>query len=195
VAGRLVFPGGERKPLDPRYEASSLPWLYIRFDQDWGIRDVESAPGGNMSFRRALIRQLGGFDENFIGNAFREETDFCLRLRTTGHRIRFDPEAAVLHHFGTPGGCDNIRLGTTADPSARYYHDFARNNMYCFCKHVPASLIPGVVWDLYRAHVGNRAVLRRGVRFWWQRHAAFLRGMRDGIRTWQRHRRPARKTV
>lgn len=185
VAGRLISPTGEVRQLDPRYYRSPLRWLYLRFDQNWDRREVEAAPGGNMSFRRDLIRLVGGFDERFVGNAFREETDFCLRLRATSYRIVFDPDAAVIHHFATDGGCDNRRLGTVDDPSVPYYREFVRNNVYFFCKHVPSRLIPGLLWELYRTHVGNRPILRRGSRFFWRRHADFLLGLIDGWRAWR----------
>ncbi|MGH7432185.1 MAG: glycosyltransferase family 2 protein [Candidatus Methylomirabilales bacterium] len=191
VAGRLVSPTGEVRPLDARYSRSPLPWLYIRFDQKWDCREVEAAPGGNMSFRRDLIRLVGGFDERFVGNAFREETDFCLRLRATSSRILFDPDAAVIHHFATDGGCDNNSLGRVDDPSVAYYRDFVRNNVYLFCKHVPSRLIPGLLWELYRTHVGNRPILRRGPRFFWRRQAGFLLGLMDGWRAWRSSRHPA----
>jgi GT2 family glycosyltransferase len=187
VAGRLISPYGEIKKLDRRYYTSTMPWRYIRFDQQWPLREVEAAPGGNMSCRRHLIKQTGGFDEQFVGNAFREETDFCLRLRYASYRILFDPEAAVIHYWKTEGGCDHIRLGNPDLTSYRYYQDFVQNNIYFCLKHVPRSAMPELAWELYRNHIGNRYNLRRGLTHLLYRHAAFCIGAVRGYKAWRRH--------
>lgn len=182
VAGRLLSPDGEIRSLDPRYYTSPFHWRYIRFDQTWGLREVESAPGGNMSFRRQLIFEVGGFDEHFVGNAFREETDFCIRLRKRSHRILFDPEAAVIHYWKTEGGCDHIRLGNPQLTSFSYYQDFIQNNIYFFLKHVPAKALGGLTWEIYRNHIGNKNNLNRGLGQLCLRHAAFFIGFSRAFR-------------
>lgn len=190
VAGRLISPGGEIRPLDPRYHSSSLPWLYIRFDQDWSLREVESAPGGNLSIRRRLIHELGGFDERYVGNAFREETDFCLRLRAAGHRILFDPAAAVVHYFGTPGGCDNVNFGGRSPESHSYYRTFFHNNAYFALKNFAWANRVRILFRVYRDHGLNRPLLTQGPRFILRRHLAIFLGLWDGWRTWRNHRPP-----
>jgi GT2 family glycosyltransferase len=187
VAGRLLSPYAEIKKLDPRYYTSPMPWRYIRFDQQWPIREVETAPGGNMSCRRHLICQIGGFDEQFVGNAFREETDFCLRLRNASYRIVFDPEAALIHYWKTEGGCDHIRFGNPDFTSYGYYQDFVQNNVYFCLKHAPRASMPELIWELYRNHIGNRYNLRRGVKHLFYRHAAFCIGAARGYAAWRHH--------
>lgn len=186
VAGRLLSPHGEIKKLDPRYYTSSFHWRYIRFDQNWGLREVESAPGGNMSFRRDLVFQVGGFDETFVGNAFREETDFCIRLRKLPYRILFDPEAALIHYWQTEGGCDHTRFANSNLISFSYYVDFVQNNFYFLLKHVPPAALTGLVWELYRNHIGNRENLKQGFRHLSLRHTAFCMGITRGFKAWRR---------
>jgi GT2 family glycosyltransferase len=188
VAGRLLSPYGEVKRLDPRYYTSPFQWRYIRFDQDWDLREVESAPGGNMSYRRHLIFEAGGFDEHFVGNAFREETDFCLRLRKRSYRILFDPDAAVIHYWKTEGGCDHIRLGNPQLVSFSYYQDFIQNNFYFFLKHVPPKAMWELTWELYRNHIGNKSNLDRGFGQLCLRHVAFFVGFLRAYSAWQRLR-------
>lgn len=187
VAGRLISPYGEIKNLDPRYYTSPFSWRYVRFDQDWDFREIDSAPGGNMSFRRDLILKMGGFDEEFVGNAFREETDFCLRFRNASHRIVFDPDAAVIHYWKTDGGCDHIRLGNPDTTSFLYYKDFIQNNIYFFFKHVPHFMKFTLLWELYRNHIGNRYNLRRGFKHFLCRHLAFSIGFVRAYKAWRRH--------
>lgn len=66
-------------------------------------RDVENVIACNLSVRRSRALSIGGFDDNFIGVAYRFETDFARRLIAAGGRIRFEP-AASLHHLKAPGG-------------------------------------------------------------------------------------------
>ena len=58
----------------------------------------------NLSVDRAAARAIGGFDEAFIGSAYRYETDFARRLIAAGHRILFAPEATVRHLRLPTGG-------------------------------------------------------------------------------------------
>lgn len=52
---------------------------------------------GNMSVRRAVLRQVGGYDEQFRGAAG-EDTELCFRLRAHGYRLYFEPRAIGWHH-------------------------------------------------------------------------------------------------
>jgi glycosyltransferase involved in cell wall biosynthesis len=62
-------------------------------------RDVYSLVGANMSFRRKVLLELGGFDERFRFGG--EELDLCLRIRRTcgQSRLVHAPDARMKHHF------------------------------------------------------------------------------------------------
>lgn len=62
-------------------------------------RDVYSLVGANMSFRREVLLEVGGFDERFRFGA--EEVDLCLRIRRTCGlaRLVYVPDARIKHHF------------------------------------------------------------------------------------------------
>jgi glycosyltransferase involved in cell wall biosynthesis/GT2 family glycosyltransferase len=62
--------------------------------------------GTNSSFRRDLLVEIGGFDEEFA--YYLDETDVCLRLVDRGYRIVFVENARVLHKFA-PGPIRNAR--------------------------------------------------------------------------------------
>ena len=59
---------------------------------------------GNFSVRREKALMIGGFDENFIGDAYRFETEFCLRLIRNGGKILFEPGASIRHLQVQMGG-------------------------------------------------------------------------------------------
>ncbi len=88
---------------------------------------VDCLPGANMSFLRSAFRESGGFDENYCGTAYREETDLCLRLggRST---LVFNPSAMVWHFEDSVGGNspESLRLWNY------WYH---RNNTYFYLKN------------------------------------------------------------
>jgi GT2 family glycosyltransferase len=71
-----------------------------------GEFDVVSAKGCNFSTTRSLLRQLGGIDELLgVGAALHEETEFCLRVRGAGLRVRFNGRARLIHLAAPSGGC------------------------------------------------------------------------------------------
>jgi hypothetical protein len=53
-------------------------------------------PSLNLSLRRDLFWETGGFDERYPGAAG-EDVDFSLRLRKRGAQLWFEPAATVLH--------------------------------------------------------------------------------------------------
>ena len=62
-----------------------------------GPVDVDHGIGANMSFRRSVLAELGGFRDDYPGTALREDTDIFLRIRAIGGRAVFAPDAAVDH--------------------------------------------------------------------------------------------------
>jgi GT2 family glycosyltransferase len=189
VVGRIV--NAERRADLPRPAAAgALGFLEMNFDHPYPM-DVPTAAGANMSFRREVVERLGGFDERYTANAFRWETDFSLRVIRAGGRIRYDPEARVLHHYGTPGGCDNAHLLGRTETSHAWYEPFFRNNTYFALKLLDGGDRARFLWRLYREHVLNRTFASAGPAFLARRHAALARGAADGWRAWRQARAAA----
>lgn len=67
--------------------------------------EVMHVKGVNMSVRKDVALEVGGFDERFEGTAEYEEMDFCLRVLKRGYKIIFDPKAVVKHSILSFGGC------------------------------------------------------------------------------------------
>jgi GT2 family glycosyltransferase len=75
---------------------------------------VRNLIGCNMSFRRGIFAQVGGFEEQFGRDARQsagrpssrrrirtcDDTEFCIRVgrQNGGRTVLYDPEAAVRHH-------------------------------------------------------------------------------------------------
>ena len=58
--------------------------------------EVDFLHGANMSFRRKLLHQIGGFDTAYGGASQLEETDVCVRISEYGDVI-YDPNLNCLH--------------------------------------------------------------------------------------------------
>ena len=91
--------------------------------------EVDHLPGGNMSFRRQALEQIGCFDPNYTLTNLREETDICVRVKKAGWRVVFVPAMAVAH----------FSLRPILDPFFRdkpvYQFSNGRNSMYFAVKH------------------------------------------------------------
>ncbi|MGI8330058.1 glycosyltransferase family 2 protein [Actinomadura scrupuli] len=103
---RFLERNNRHEPLELELtRGQALPYrfaLYLR--RQWTApaprprRDVYAFIGGNMSFRRAALLAVGGFDERFRFAS--EEEDLSRRLRRDHPgRLVFVPEAGVSHRF------------------------------------------------------------------------------------------------
>ena len=118
VVGMVLQPGE-----DPVGGPSSAPrgeglWRDLDFCFRSSERaDVWNVMAGNLSVRKADALACGGFDESFVGVAYRFETEFCRRLRRHGGRVVYEPEA-VIHHLKAPTGGTRLRGNhlTSASP-------------------------------------------------------------------------------
>mgnify|MGYP001029467627 CR=1 FL=1 len=133
VAGRVLDPTiADGMPeemaiefLPPEAMDPGIAWYYIDLVHAVKPQQVLTARGCNMSFRRDIFDKFGvWFDERFRGSAVREESDFCLRIRQTGYKIWFDPEA-VLVHVGEPtGGCHDVSTRSLQYQITHYHNHF-----------------------------------------------------------------------
>ncbi len=58
---------------------------------------IDHGIGANMSFRREVLAELGGFRDDYPGTALREDTDMFLRVRALGGVALFAPHVVVDH--------------------------------------------------------------------------------------------------
>lgn len=80
-------------PATRRYHALDLtgPDVSAACDVDW-------VSGCALAVRRSDLDAVGGFDPGF--HLFVEDVDLCARLRARGRRVRFVPDAVVVHRVG-----------------------------------------------------------------------------------------------
>lgn len=82
-------------------------------------------------YRRAMLDEIGGFDEDFF--LYSEDTDLGLRARWAGWKCLYAPRAVVDHRYSHSAG--------RASPLKAYYVE--RNRLFVVVKNFPASALPG----------------------------------------------------
>lgn len=81
--------------LPRRFSGELLLGPHWRHDRR---RAVGMLGGAALLVRRAMIDEIGGFDERF--HMYGEDNEWCLRMTRAGWRLLFEPEAVVMHHDG-----------------------------------------------------------------------------------------------
>jgi GT2 family glycosyltransferase len=115
------------------YHVTGLAWrrYYNRPVQDYGLQAEEvfsACPAAALYSREAFIN-AGGFDEDYF--AYFEDVDLGFRLRLSGAKCLYVPEA-VVHHVGS--------ASTSKRSDFSVYHGY-RNMIWTFFKDMPAPLI------------------------------------------------------
>lgn len=138
-------------------------------------RQIDWQSGCCVMFRGALLKELGGFDEQFFYHF--EEVDLCRRVWNAGWPILYTPDASITHLGGQSVGRYPIRFALERERNRyRYfYKHFGRRSLQ-WCRYTAlASFIIrrgglGVV-NLFRptASVRNRLSTYRILSKWtWQ---------------------------
>ncbi|HEX3048864.1 MAG TPA: glycosyltransferase family 2 protein [Bacillota bacterium] len=102
-----------------------------QYDQD---REVDYAPGVSLLIRAETMRETGMMEERYF--LYFEETDWCLRVKRMGWKIRYCHQS-VVHHKGSQS------MGGRS-PLQNYY--CARNYLFFIRKHYPFFLWTALFW-------------------------------------------------
>jgi GT2 family glycosyltransferase len=118
--GHLIYPDGQNRGRGAG-------------EQDCGqydrVEEVLWPDGCAAMYRRAMLDEIGGFDEDFF--AYADDAELGLRARIAGWRCLYIPEAVVRHHRGAS-------LGLL---SARRLELIERNRILLAAKLFPWSLL------------------------------------------------------
>jgi len=69
-------------------------------------KEYYAVTGACLMIRKSLLDQFGAFDERFV-NSY-EDVDLCLRIRSKGYSVMYNPSSVVIHlESQTPGRNDN----------------------------------------------------------------------------------------
>jgi GT2 family glycosyltransferase len=119
-AGHLIYPDGQNRGRGSgEFDAG-------QYDR---IEEVLWPDGCAAMYRRAMLDQIGGFDEDFF--AYADDAELGLRARIAGWNCIYTPQAVVRHHRGATLG---VR-------SARRLELIERNRVLLAAKLFPWSLL------------------------------------------------------
>lgn len=129
-------------------DGSSKQRGHGRPPEDFPVPEEVLMPSGSAAlFRRAMLEDIGGFDDDFF--LYCEDTDLGLRARWAGWKCLYAPEAKVEHHYSHSAG--------RASGLKAYYVE--RNRLFVLVKNFPGAMLA-------------RAPFVTLSRYWW--HAWFL---------------------
>lgn len=104
TVGQVIQPWQKPEDLSP---PRNMIGLKKDFDFPFNTTrdsDVENVMAGNLCVNRERAIAVGGFDENYVGAAFRFESEFARRLINAGGKIRFIGSAGIDHLRVASGG-------------------------------------------------------------------------------------------
>jgi GT2 family glycosyltransferase len=111
-------------------DGSSKQRGHGRPPEDFPVAEEALLPSGSAAlYRRAMLDEIGGFDENFF--LYCEDTDLGLRARWAGWKCIYAPDAAVEHHYSHSSG--------GASPLKAYFVE--RNRVFVAAKNFPAGML------------------------------------------------------
>ena len=111
-------------------DGSSKQRGHGRPPEDFPVLEEVLLPSGSAAlYRRAMLDEIGGFDEEFF--LYCEDTDLGLRARWAGWKCLYVPDAVVEHHYSHSAGA--------ASPLKAYYVE--RNRLFVLAKNFPAAML------------------------------------------------------
>jgi GT2 family glycosyltransferase len=154
------------------YGLDGIPFNRGVWQQDEGQFDrpgwIFGGCGGAVAYRRALLDDVGQFDESFF--MYCEDVDLNWRAQLAGWRCWYAPEASVYHKLSATGG----------GPIASFYT--GRNTLWVIAKNYPSSLLRKY-WP--RIMKAQWQVSREALRAWRGASArARMRGQLAGLLGW-----------
>jgi len=145
-ASRVILPDGALDSAGMRIggDGSSRQRGHLETPRAFDEPAEVLLPSGSAAlYRRAMLDELGGFDDDFF--LYCEDTDLGLRGRWLGWECRYVPSAVVEHHYSATAG--------RVSPLKAYYIE--RNRMFVALKNFPLRLLwraPFITMTRYAWH-------------------------------------------
>jgi GT2 family glycosyltransferase len=104
TVGQIIQPWQQSEFIEPPRELTGLQRDFDFPFHSTVTAEVENIMATNLCVNRERALSIGGFDENFVGSAYRFESDFARRVIAAGGRIQFVGSAAIDHLRANEGG-------------------------------------------------------------------------------------------
>ncbi|WP_405305676.1 glycosyltransferase family 2 protein [Methanobrevibacter sp.] len=138
-----------------------------RFSEYTEVCEIFSACAGAAMYRKALLLELGMFDDNFF--AYMEDVDLAIRSKINGYRNLLCPDAVVYH------------IGSATSGSR--YNEFkvrlaARNNVWVVYKNQPIPMkIVNFIFLFFGFLIKYLFFVKKGF------GSTYISGIREGLST------------
>jgi GT2 family glycosyltransferase len=139
-AGLLLYPDGTAKQRGHGQPAAAYPRQ----------GDVLLASGCAALYRRTMLAETGGFDDDYF--LYCEDTDLGLRARLAGWKCLYVPGARVDHDYSRSAG--------RASRLKAFYVE--RNRLWTVLKTFPPALLPVVPFAALKRYWAHWRALRSG---------------------------------
>lgn len=140
-----------KKALDP-----DVGWLY--FPKNYAKNCITSfLMAGNVAIRRPVFFEVGGMDENYVKGAYREESDFAMRLKRRGYSVHFCPECS-LRHLGVSSVSEGGARSWWRSGSGWYFHHCV-GDWYFMLGFATSKTWAALLWRSLRYFIVNRPTL------------------------------------
>lgn len=125
--GSMISPWAEaRQKLHGRLLVAGPRWVRRRLEARLSQpRLVDWVSGACLLTRREVLERTGGLDTRYF--MYAEDVDFCAEVRRRGWRVRFSPEATIVHRRGR---------SRASAPAATAEH-YRRSQLAFYAKHHP----------------------------------------------------------
>ncbi len=97
-AGHLIWPDGQNRGR------GTGAWDAGQFEQQ---EEVLWPDGCGAMYRRSMLDEIGGFDEDFF--AYGDDAELGLRARIAGWKCIYNPRAVVRHHHSSTLGTGSVK--------------------------------------------------------------------------------------
>ncbi len=147
-------------------DGSSKQRGHLGSPETFGVMEEVLFPSGSAAlYRRAMLDEIGFFDEDFF--LYCEDTDLGLRARWSGWQCVYVPEAAVEHRYSHSAG--------RASPLKAYYVE--RNRLFLAIKNFPIGMLVRAPFVSVARYFWHFVSMSRG-----RGHAAEFRREHSGLR-------------
>jgi O-antigen biosynthesis protein len=110
VGAKLVYPNGVLQEAGGAIFNDGSAWNIGRFENAHAsefnfVRECDYVSGAMLAIPKKLFHALNGFDRLFSPGYY-EDADLCFRARQAGFKVRYQPQACVMHIEGGTAGTD-----------------------------------------------------------------------------------------
>jgi len=129
-------------PLGRLFPANRFSNDYLLKDWDHASpRDVDWVSGSALMIRRAMLLDLGGFDEKFF--MYCEDVDLCYRAHLLGARVAYFPGAVIYHMIGRAS--DLVPTRMTYEFHKSMYRFYVKHYRGATPRWIRPMIVPGLI--------------------------------------------------